>query len=856
MFLSLFPALSTSRIVADNDGLTYTNDMEGTIFFQHEGLVAALAVSYCRFTVKSQHETIYVRLASAALLGYLAFIRSDYWLLTSVHACTYSCLIYRFFCKRIIAKESESMVKPVPNPYKEINEEDSAVRAVKRYANVIFAVVSTQLGVTYILYSCFQPHAAHSFFQSRVYQHILHPYILSTNIFHHLTSKFYENISYLIPIAEVLDAYNLLIGFVQPHILHAQMSHLLFVTIHIQVGRGFLGINFLTREQERKNSLIRLEDEVPHAPTNDGNYQGVSMPKSTTTENISKKFNRGAATFIIFSAVPYMFQIIFYGGLNMFAYNCFKDDLYRTIRLHGLFENDGERFVATASASGTSYRSPGEYARNIEIVVSTVYDMANRRLFSIPKLVLLPQMIAKQPMLVVKVFPFILMSDYIKSTMVAAFTTEYERVKVVRKNLEAKRTRIEQFDLKNSDLIQRSGYSSIPFTKRRWTKLTEEIQNLEIRSDIIKRSRMWFNNLQYRFIMVALVDCALVKLILVGKIMTKEILVYQRAIEDAIDLLLTRSRAESELASMATSIDVLNDLKVTWLESENQNLVNCSINNARDAGRGQRDFLEIKEFAYTRGAATVQTRDLVVKPGIYAVTGANGSGKSTLFRVIMSCDTNKKSINLDNSISIDRTASINMPSSDVVEITQNFYWPLFTIPVDWMYQIHLTADVTDDKERERMITRVEEALQSLNFYQEMQPEIASETSNAPTNREVNLLRSDLTENKEDWFEDLSGGQKSKVELVRKVFLADECPKILLIDETFAPLDPDSKSLVMGKLKDFCSNSIVLVIYHADVEIDEKREETEEDACVRSSNFFDGNLHVKDGILSIRSVCTE
>merc|ERR1719162_2654297 len=131
--------------------------MEGTIFFQHEGLVAALAVSYCRFTVKSQHETIYVRLASAALLGYLAFIRSDYWLLTSVHACTYSCLIYRFFCKRMIAKESESMVKPVPNPYKEINEEDSAVRAVKRYANVIFAVVSTQLGVTYILYSCSKP---------------------------------------------------------------------------------------------------------------------------------------------------------------------------------------------------------------------------------------------------------------------------------------------------------------------------------------------------------------------------------------------------------------------------------------------------------------------------------------------------------------------------------------------------------------------------------------------------------------------------------------------------------------------------------------------------------------------------
>lgn len=164
----------------------------------------------------------------------------------------------------------------------------------------------------------------------------------------------------------------------------------------------------------------------------------------------------------------------------------------------------------------------------------------------------------------------------------------------------------------------------------------------------------------------------------------------------------------------------------------------------------------------------VQTSDLVVKPGIYAVTGANGSGKSTLFRVIMSCDTNKKSINLDNSISIDRTVSINVPSSDVVEICQNFYWPLFTIPVDWMYQLHLSTDVIDDTNRERMITRVEEALQSLNFYQEIQPETSSKTPNSPTDEVINRLRSDLTENKEDWFEDLSGGQKSKVELVRKV----------------------------------------------------------------------------------------
>ena len=86
-------------------------------------------------------------------------------------------------------------------------------------------------------------------------------------------------------------------------------------------------------------------------------------------------------------------------------------------------------------------------------------------------------------------------------------------------------------------------------------------------------------------------------------------------------------------------------------------------------------------------------------------------------------------------------------------------------------------------------------------------------------------------------------------------MEDRCPKVLLIDETFAPLDPASKSLVMQRIKDFCVDSIVLVIYHADVkEVKGETHEASDDACVQSSNFFDANLHVQDGFLSVRSVC--
>lgn len=87
-------------------------------------------------------------------------------------------------------------------------------------------------------------------------------------------------------------------------------------------------------------------------------------------------------------------------------------------------------------------------------------------------------------------------------------------------------------------------------------------------------------------------------------------------------------------------------------------------------------------------------------------------------------------------------------------------------------------------------------------------------------------------------------------------MEEECPKVLLIDETFAPLDPDSKSLVMQNLKEFCTDSVVIVIYHFDADVNNSKDgsQSANDACVPSSNFFDANLHVQDGSLDLRAVC--
>ena len=52
---------------------------------------------------------------------------------------------------------------------------------------------------------------------------------------------------------------------------------------------------------------------------------------------------------------------------------------------------------------------------------------------------------------------------------------------------------------------------------------------------------------------------------------------------------------------------------------------------------------------------------------------------------------------------------------------------------------------------------------------------------------------------------------------------------------------------MSKIKKYCENSLLLVIYHTDRN-DEK--------CVKKQYFFEANLHFSDGQAKLRPLCAD
>jgi hypothetical protein len=209
----------------------------------------------------------------------------------------------------------------------------------------------------------------------------------------------------------------------------------------------------------------------------------------------------------------------------------------------------------------------------------------------------------KQPMLVAQISPFIFASDYVKGRFISYMTTTGERLSMEAKEIRAVRSKVESFDMKNAELLQRSGMGATQFTRRKWQELSVKIQQKQLVSDLLKRTKGFFSFIQRNFIFGVLIDCALANLIAIGKIASAEIFVFSRAIEDAVDLVLMKSRAESEIAQMLTEVDKLQQLAHVWDTTRARAPLPCAVANSQV----ERPGIVVRNLHYSRGSAIVSS---------------------------------------------------------------------------------------------------------------------------------------------------------------------------------------------------------------------------------------------------------
>jgi len=309
---------------------------DATTYFQYETFIAAISIFFFRVTVRHEKEHRAMSYFFGVLLGCLAYWKKSYDLITAVELFSYA---------------ASWLLLQTP--------------AWLQRQHILLRLLAIAAS------------AAASLFLSHYILLLLTPIPGNASddngLFLNLVNRWF-------PIVEIQAAYRIMITFAHPEVLSKQLSHLFFVTFHIQAAMGFLGIDFLRQEQSRRNQLIRLDVTDPSASSalsesdggvvhadngerhthgsnhqQDGSKEGGRESSSILAAKHARarRFQRGAAPFILFCATPYMLQIITYGNINKFAFTCLEHDLHRTVRLNELFDDDSN-LAAMAQAESAA----------------------------------------------------------------------------------------------------------------------------------------------------------------------------------------------------------------------------------------------------------------------------------------------------------------------------------------------------------------------------------------------------------------------------------------------------------------------------------------------------------------------
>lgn len=619
---------------------------------------------------------------------------------------------------------------------------------------------------------------------------------------HPLADMLFRALDIFLPVSEVASAFQILREVVGKEDFDCCAAELFIVVSYVQISLGYVNIWYMRQDKARSNALLDVAS-------------GKLAARQFLTQRV--------LVYVSSVALPYMFQRSIMETANSASFRHFFNKVEESLRVDSFLhagENPHNRLEVVRDSN---YTVDG-YTESFNHLIHTCYNMIEGKLWELPNLVLLSGMLFGQPLLTLTLLPVSIGLDFARVRAVSFVTMLVEETSKRRRGLADKRKKIVQHDSRHAEIISRTGAASI--VAKRWDGLASEILDVTIWQTFLVASRTYMNWIYYNNLLGVGIECALARIMEIDQIAKADIGVYAMVINDAIGFLLTRYQKEATLAEMQTHQQRLTELRKGFLAHDMR--LETHSHCQRELGGGA---LHFQNFSYDWGTLHMHFGDLNLELGrAYAITGPNGCGKSTLFSILAAC---RQPMPLPAGLVAHGT--VVFPSEEIVEIPQRPYHPLYIKPLAWLLNEAKEIEDIDVKETKEAEERIANLSAALRF-----DHANADASSSALSTEK--LHSEIA----DWYSELSGGQRSKAELMRQVFLKERCPKVVLIDEAFAPLDPASKQLVQQRLKEFCSQSVLLVIYHTGDGMQ----------CVSGNDFFDDNLRISNGSAKFVGLCPE
>ena len=280
-------SIPTHRTLDGND-----NDDGSSSFFPYEPIIAAISILFFRITVKLQRqkqlhqksssssppvvdddEYTVLRYGFAIILGILAYTQQSYQYIITAELSSY-----------MISYIVLYVITTVSQPQQQLPAEKNITTTYfvlfQRFVYILMGTLVSLLLSYGIVISFCDPTLQKLFLDDMIPNAIKQAFL------------------YLFPIVEMQKAYSIMEQFMttmDQEFFHHMIHHLFFVTFHIQVGMGYLGIAFLRSEQSRRNQLIRLDvydDDDGETDCDDDNHHhinGVTNNGKDTTTNHNKE---------------------------------------------------------------------------------------------------------------------------------------------------------------------------------------------------------------------------------------------------------------------------------------------------------------------------------------------------------------------------------------------------------------------------------------------------------------------------------------------------------------------------------------------------------------------------------------